>query len=149
MDQHSGGGGASGFNNNNAVLNNENFNEFNQLMQPGQNVQQQVHMDHPDQSWRGRATDIRQSLLNKLKEALTSQNYPNAGGMAESHENEAFMSANNLKEYQIKLVNWLASIYDSSSSNSLGGLDLKPPMLIPPGNMGDFKSPRLELLLLS
>ena len=129
MDQHNGG---PGFNNNNAVLNNnENFNEFNPMMQnqPGQPGQPGQHMDHPDQSWRSRATDIRQTLLNKLKEALTSQNYPNAGSMAESYENEAFMAANNLKEYQFKLVQWLASIYDSSSSNSFGGVgafDLKP-----------------------
>jgi len=142
MDQH----GGSGFNNNNAVLNNENFNEFNQLMQPGQNGQpphgQPQHMDHPDQSWRNRATDIRQSLLNKLKEALTSQNYPNAGSMAETYENEAFISANNLKEYQIKLVNWLASIYDSSSNStnmSLG--DLKSPMLPGGINMGGMMNP--------
>ena len=142
MDQH----GGSGFNNNNAVLNNENFNEFNQLMQPGQNGQpphgQPQHMDHPDQSWRNRATDIRQSLLNKLKEALTSQNYPNAGSMAETYENEAFVSANNLKEYQIKLVNWLASIYDSSSNStnmSLG--DLKSPMLPGGINMGGMMNP--------
>ena len=138
MDQNNGG---PGFNNNNAVLNNnENFNEFNPMMQnqPGQPGQPGQHMDHPDQSWRSRATDIRQTLLNKLKEALTSQNYPNALEMATSYENEAFISANNVKEYQFKLVQWLASIYDSSSSNSLGGgLNLNPaPMMGPGGGMG-------------
>merc|ERR1712106_878677 len=98
-------------------------------------------MDHPDQSWRSRATDIRQTLLNKLKEALSSQNYPDAGGVAQSYENEAFISANNLKEYQFKLVQWLASIYDnsSSSSNSFGGggaFDLKPAPMMGPNGVG-------------
>ena len=120
------------FNNNNAGLNNqnENFNEFNPMMQtsqpggqPGQGQQGQ-HMDHPDQSWRSRANDIRLTLLNKLKEALSSLGQ---GQLAESYENEAFTSANNLNEYKSKLVQWLASIYErSSSANSFAGMDFKP-----------------------
>ena len=126
------------FNNNNAGLNNnENFNEFNPMMQtsqpggqPGQ--QQGQHMDHPDQSWRSRANDIRLSLLNKLKEALSSLGQ---GQLAESYESEAFTSANNLNEYKSKLVQWLASIYErSSSANSFAGMDFKPTG--PPGVLG-------------
>lgn len=85
--------------------NESNFSEFN--------------MQSMENDWRHQALSIRQSLLNKLKEALTSQNFPNAQSMAESYEKEAFMSAESLKDYQYKLVQWLASIYDSSSHPSL------------------------------
>ena len=102
------------------LFNNENCNEFNPLMQTsppgGQHGQQVQHMDNPDQSWRGGANDIRLSLLNKLKEALSSQSYPNAGFVAESYESEAFTSAYNLNEYKSQLVLWLARIYERSNS---------------------------------
>ena len=110
------------------LFNNENFNEFIPMMQTsqpgGQSGQQVQHMDHSDQSWRKRANDIRLSLRNKLKEALASQNYPNAGCVAESYESEVFTSANNLNEYKSKFLLWLASIYERS--NSFSGMDFKP-----------------------
>ena len=110
------------------LFNNENFNVFVPTMQTsqpgGQSGQQVQHMDHSDQSWRKRANDIRLSLRNKLKEALASQNYPNAGCVAESYESEVFTSANNLNEYKSKFVLWLASIYERS--NSFAGMDFKP-----------------------
>lgn len=67
--------------------------------------------------WKSRAGDVRQTLLSKLKEALTSQNYPNAIEMAENYEERSFINANSLQDYQYKLVEWLACIYDNSASN--------------------------------
>ena len=69
-----------------------------------------------DNDWRSRtSSEVRQGLLNKLKEALTSQNYPNAQGMAEAYEQKAFIGAASIKDYQFKLVEWLASIYDTDA----------------------------------
>ena len=68
-----------------------------------------------ENDWKTRAGDVRQTLLSKLKEALVSQNYPNAIEMAENYEERSFINANSLQDYQYKLVEWLACIYDSST----------------------------------
>lgn len=95
---------------------NDNFNEFN--------GGQQMNNNMASDDWRLRSSEVRQTLLNKLKEALMSQNYPNAQSVAETYENDAFTTASGLKEYQYKLVQWLASIYDSSSAAPGGNPDL-------------------------
>ena len=102
---------------------NDNFNDFGTtpgggvggLNQPNQPISMNNNLMAAD-DWRPGAIGIRQSLLNKLKEALVSQNYPNSQSVAEAYEHDAFISATSLKEYQNKLVQWLASIYDTSST---------------------------------
>ena len=66
--------------------------------------------------WKTKAstTEVRKSLLAKLKNALMSQNYPNAIQTAESFESSAFNEANTLSDYQYKLANWLASIFENT-----------------------------------
>ena len=73
-----------------------------------------------ENEWKSRAGDVRQTLLSKLKEALTSQNYPNAIEMAENYEERSFINANSLQDYQYKLVEWLACIYDSANNVKSG-----------------------------
>ena len=76
-----------------------------------------------ENEWKSQAGNVRQTLLAKLKEALVSQNYPNAVEMAVNYEERSFMNANSLQDYQYKLVEWLACIYDSTSSKTELNLD--------------------------
>ena len=62
--------------------------------------------------WKSKASEVRSSLLTKLKEALVGQNYPSAIATAESFEVRAFNEANTLNDYQFKLAQWLATIYE-------------------------------------
>ncbi len=115
------------------------FNDFSSNPNNNQNMQNLMNNNNGsgngmDSEWRSQCMPIRQSLLNKLKEALISQNYPNAVAVAENCEKDTFMTAESLKDYQYKLVQWLASIYDSS--NPVGSL-LNGGELATPQNVSD------------
>ena len=89
--------------------------------------------------WKSKSTtmDVRKSLLAKLKEALRRQNYPNAIQTAESFESSAFNEANTLNDYQYKLANWLASIFENTGPMGAPSATALPN----PGGVSSINSP--------
>ena len=68
--------------------------------------------------WKFSASELRKSLLSRLKDALVAQSFPNAHAMAENYEAKVFSMSSNQSEYQFKLAEWLASIYDNSKQEA-------------------------------
>ena len=80
------------------------------------NVEEQYEQQQQD-DWKSTSGEIRKHLVQKLQAALTQQNDPNPQATAVSVEEDAFLTSTSLNVYQSKLVNFLATVFENSSSS--------------------------------
>ena len=66
--------------------------------------------------WKQDAGELRKTLLTRLHQALQSQGNPNAQGVAEQVEREAFIQSSTQDAYTMRLAGWLANVFRQSSN---------------------------------